>query len=59
MKVLKASAQMEGLGEFVMCMKYIIIMLWLLLGVLDCVFHPSQPWLFTAGADSVVRLYCN
>lgn len=21
------------------------------LGVLDCVFHPSQPWLFSAGAD--------
>uniref|UniRef100_A0A0D9WY85 Ribosome biogenesis protein BOP1 homolog n=1 Tax=Leersia perrieri TaxID=77586 RepID=A0A0D9WY85_9ORYZ len=28
-------------------------------GVLDCKFHPKQPWLFTAGADSVVRLYCD
>lgn len=28
-------------------------------GVLDCKFHPRQPWLFTAGADSVVRLYCD
>lgn len=28
-------------------------------GVLDCTFHPRQPWLFTAGADSVIRLYCH
>ncbi|XP_006658508.1 ribosome biogenesis protein BOP1 homolog [Oryza brachyantha] len=28
-------------------------------GVLDCKFHPRQPWLFTAGADSVIRLYCD
>ncbi|KAK9942188.1 hypothetical protein M0R45_007868 [Rubus argutus] len=28
-------------------------------GVMDCKFHPRQPWLFTAGADSVIRLYCN
>ncbi|XP_059660439.1 ribosome biogenesis protein BOP1 homolog isoform X2 [Cornus florida] len=28
-------------------------------GVLDCEFHPRQPWLFTAGADSVIRLYCH
>ncbi|KAL9649115.1 hypothetical protein ABK040_008492 [Willaertia magna] len=27
------------------------------LGVLDCKFHPIQPWLFTAGADSTIRLY--
>lgn len=27
------------------------------LGILDCVFHPSQPWIFTCGADSTVRLY--
>ena len=26
-------------------------------GVLDCVFHPSQPWVFTAGADGKVFLY--
>ncbi len=29
------------------------------LGVLDCVFHPTQPWLFTAGADGVVNLFQN
>lgn len=28
-------------------------------GVMDCVFHPKQPWLFTAGADTLVKLYCN
>jgi len=27
------------------------------LGVLDCQFHPSQPWIFTAGADHLIRLY--
>jgi ribosome biogenesis protein ERB1 len=27
------------------------------LGVLDVAFHPSQPWLFSCGADSTVRLY--
>ncbi len=27
------------------------------LGVLDCRFHPVQPWLFTAGADHTVRLF--
>ena len=26
-------------------------------GVLDCQFHPDQPWIFTAGADHLVRLY--
>lgn len=28
-------------------------------GVMDCQFHPRQPWLFTAGADSVIKLYCH
>ncbi|XP_010522988.1 PREDICTED: ribosome biogenesis protein BOP1 homolog isoform X2 [Tarenaya hassleriana] len=28
-------------------------------GVLDCKFHPRQPWLFTAGADSTIKLYCH
>ena len=27
-----------------------------LLGVTDCVFHPSQPWIFTAGVDNTVKL---
>uniref|UniRef100_A0A6B2KZB0 Ribosome biogenesis protein BOP1 homolog n=1 Tax=Arcella intermedia TaxID=1963864 RepID=A0A6B2KZB0_9EUKA len=27
------------------------------LGVLDIVFHPHQPWLFSAGADATIRLY--
>ncbi|KAL4235262.1 Ribosome biogenesis protein 1 [Mactra antiquata] len=26
-------------------------------GILDCIFHPSQPWIFSAGADSTIRLY--
>ena len=26
-------------------------------GVLDCVFHPAQPWVFTAGADATICLY--
>ena len=26
-------------------------------GVLDCQFHPTQPWIFTAGADHLIRLY--
>lgn len=26
-------------------------------GVLDIVFHPHQPWLISAGADSTLRLY--
>ncbi|VDO99024.1 unnamed protein product [Soboliphyme baturini] len=26
-------------------------------GILDCAFHPVQPWLFTCGADGTVRLY--
>ena len=25
--------------------------------VLNVLFHPSQPWLFSCGADSTVRLY--
>ncbi|XP_062987318.1 ribosome biogenesis protein BOP1 [Elgaria multicarinata webbii] len=27
------------------------------LGVLDVLFHPSQPWLFSAGADATIRLF--
>lgn len=27
------------------------------LGVLDVAFHPSQPWLFSAGADATLRLF--
>jgi ribosome biogenesis protein ERB1 len=26
-------------------------------GVLDVAFHPSQPWLFTGGADTNIFLY--
>ena len=29
------------------------------LGVLHCVFHPTQPWIFTAGADGRIHLYTN
>eukprot|EP00775_Hariotina_reticulata_P009044 gene9044-9215_t len=28
-------------------------------GVLDCAFHPTQPWLFTAGADGDALLFSN
>jgi ribosome biogenesis protein ERB1 len=27
------------------------------LAILDVIFHPSQPWLFTAGADSLIKLW--
>ncbi|XP_064466486.1 ribosome biogenesis protein bop1-like [Ornithodoros turicata] len=27
------------------------------MGVLDCAFHPHQPWIITAGADTTLRLY--
>jgi len=27
------------------------------LGILDCTFHPKQPWLITSGADSQIILY--
>lgn len=28
-------------------------------GVIDCVFHPTQPWLFSAGADKTIALFCD
>lgn len=28
-------------------------------GILDVVFHPAQPWLFSAGADATIKLYSN
>mmetsp|Transcript_2035 Transcript_2035/g.2905 ORF Transcript_2035/g.2905 Transcript_2035/m.2905 type:complete len:711 (-) Transcript_2035:158-2290(-) len=28
------------------------------LGILDCKFHPSQPWIFSSGADKLIKLYC-
>jgi ribosome biogenesis protein ERB1 len=28
-------------------------------GVLDVAFHPTQPWLFTAGGDGEALLFCN
>ncbi|KAG9472872.1 hypothetical protein GDO78_016067 [Eleutherodactylus coqui] len=27
------------------------------LGVLDVIFHPTQPWVFSSGADATIRLY--
>nr|XP_046273143.1 ribosome biogenesis protein bop1 [Scatophagus argus] len=27
------------------------------LGVLDVTFHPSQPWIFSSGADATIRLF--
>jgi ribosome biogenesis protein ERB1 len=29
------------------------------LGILDCTFHPTQPWVLTAGADGKVVLWHN
>ena len=29
------------------------------LGVLDCAFHPTLPWLATAGADGAIKLWHN
>lgn len=26
-------------------------------GVLDCIFHPNQPWILTAGEDCKIRLF--
>jgi len=26
-------------------------------GVFDIVFHPNQPWIFSAGADKTIRLF--
>lgn len=26
-------------------------------GVFDTLFHPLQPWLFSSGADSTIKLY--
>jgi len=26
-------------------------------GVLDCEFHPFQPWIMSCGADNTLRLY--
>eukprot|EP00028_Trichosphaerium_sp_Am-I-7-wt_P000033 CAMPEP_0168525934 /NCGR_PEP_ID=MMETSP0405-20121227/11624_1 /TAXON_ID=498012 /ORGANISM="Trichosphaerium sp, Strain Am-I-7 wt" /LENGTH=73 /DNA_ID=CAMNT_0008548593 /DNA_START=555 /DNA_END=776 /DNA_ORIENTATION=- len=26
-------------------------------GILDIAFYPGQPWLFSAGADSTIRLW--
>ncbi len=28
-------------------------------GVLDCTFHPTQPWIFSAGGDATISLYTN
>lgn len=27
------------------------------LGALDCQFHPTQPWIFSAGADKTIKLF--
>ena len=29
----------------------------LLLGVMNIIWHPHQPWLFSAGADSYIKLW--
>jgi len=27
------------------------------IGVLDCIFHPTQPWIFASGMDGKVKLF--
>jgi len=27
------------------------------LGVIDCIWHPFQPWVFSSGADTTIRLF--
>ncbi|GFO32932.1 ribosome biogenesis protein bop1 [Plakobranchus ocellatus] len=27
------------------------------LSALDCMFHPTQPWIFSSGADNTIRLF--
>lgn len=27
-------------------------------GVFDLAFHPTQPWIFSAGGDGLIKLYC-
>ena len=27
------------------------------LGTMQCVWHPSQPWIFTAGADGKIKMW--
>jgi ribosome biogenesis protein ERB1 len=29
------------------------------LGVLDSVWHPTEPWIISVGADGVARLWCS
>jgi len=36
---------------------YKILIFLLPLGVIDCQFHPHQPWVFSAGADKTIRLF--
>ena len=37
---------------------YVCMMVCLfVVGVLWCEFHPSQPWLISAGADATIRLF--
>lgn len=61
-KVLRGSRVVDGLGVCagkLGCMVVAGLPAFPLAGTLDVVFHPTQPWLFTAGADSIIRLYCN
>lgn len=50
---------LNTLPMFVYNIQYVVCYLCVCVcvGVLDCQFHPTQPWLFTAGADSTIRLF--
>lgn len=52
-KILKGHQQSsDGLGEYTDLNIPLT-----LTGILDCVFHPRQPWVFSAGADKTIRLF--
>ncbi|KAJ6932026.1 hypothetical protein NC651_007656 [Populus alba x Populus x berolinensis] len=56
LEILRGHASSNGRGEFFFD---IHVAYTCTHRVLDCKFHPRQPWLFTAGADSLIKLYCH
>ncbi|RRT75592.1 hypothetical protein B296_00007952 [Ensete ventricosum] len=58
LEILRGHTSSDGRGQCVSGLK-LTAKLFDHAGVLDCKFHPRQPWLFTAGADSIIKLYCH
>ena len=65
LKILKGHSIVNNFGKWtrkiiptsvIVCMS-VELAINLFPGILDVRFHPVQPWLFTAGADSLIRLY--